>query len=145
MAEVVEKPEVPTKEPAHASKVRTFQEFEYEFFLCLTKIVSTNRSNSVKHEDRDGFLSERKYYAQAKDLMYWIPTSKHDENFPPFVINLSDLTPNLRSEFKDFCNSNESREIGIFLKEIAARFFENIDYEYTHEFVLRHLKVVVER
>lgn len=123
----------------------TFQRFKYEFFLCLTRVIDSNRSNSVKDEDKQGFLSDRKYYARAKDSIYWIPISKPSELIPPFVINFSDLTPRLKEEFQEFCKLNEQREIGMFLKEIAARFFENIDYAYAHDSVLSHLKVVMEK
>ena len=77
--------------------------------------------------------------------MYRIPISRPIELVPTFVINFSDLTPRLQSEFRQFCELNDKREISIFLKEIATKFFENIDYAYTHDSVLVHLKVVLEK
>jgi hypothetical protein len=77
--------------------------------------------------------------------MYWIPISKPSDLIPTFVINFSDLTVRLQLELQQFCKLNNSNEIAIFLKEIAARFFENIDYEYAHDSVLSHLKVVLEK
>lgn len=121
----------------------TFQRFKYEFFLCLTKVIDSNKSRSINEEER-GFLNDRKYYTRAKNVIYWIPISKPSELVLPFVINFSDLTPRLKAEFKEFCKVNGQREIGMFLKEIAARFFENIDYAYAHDSVLKHLKVVME-
>lgn len=79
----------------------SFQRFKYEFFLCLSKIIDINKSNNISENERV-FLSDRKYYVQAKNLIYWIPISRPSELIPPFVINLSDLTPKLKSEFEYF-------------------------------------------
>lgn len=117
----------------------TFQRFKYEFFLCLTKVLDTNKSNSISNEE--SFLSDKKYYNQARDKMYWIPISKPSELIPPFIIYLSDLTPKLKQEFQEFCMLNEQPEITMFLREVATKFFENINYEYIHDSVLSHLKV----
>jgi hypothetical protein len=119
----------------------TLERFKYEFFLYLTKISDTNGSNSVGR-DETRFLSDRKYYAQANKLIYRIPISKPS---PPFVINFSDLTPRLQSELQEFCKLNAEREIATFLKEIAFRFFEGINYAYAHDSVLSCLTAVLER
>lgn len=132
------------KEKEEKIEVWTSACFKYEFFLHLTSIPDSNGSNSVRNDEKEGFLTERKYYVQARKLMYWIPITKPSKLIPPFIINLSDLTPRLKSEFEDFCKLNDDLEIGIFLKEIAARFFENIDYQYAHDSVLSHLMVRVE-
>lgn len=121
-------------------RISSFQRFKYDFFLCLTRVIDTNRSNSGDDKGEKGFLGDRKYYAYAKKTIYWIPISETSE---PFVINFSDLTPELKEEFQEFCRLNDQREIGIFLREIAARFFENINYAYTHDSVLSRLKVVL--
>ena len=47
----------------------TLERFKYELFLCLTKISDTNESISVGR-DETGFLSNRKYYAQANKLKF---------------------------------------------------------------------------
>jgi hypothetical protein len=142
--QITEINELESKVSKEKSEAWTSERFKYEFFLCLTKVFDTNRSNSITADER-GFLTDRKYYAEAKKIMYWIPISKPSELVPPFVINLSDLTPRLKAEFQDFCKLNERQEIGMFLKEIAARFFEGIDYAYTHDSVLSHLKVVLRK
>lgn len=141
MTSIVSNPE----EKEGEAEVWSYQRFRYELFLCLTNVRDTNRSKTVTDDDKEGFLTERKYYEQARKLMSWIPISKPSELIPPFIINFSDLTPKLRSEFEDFCKLNELGEIGIFLKEIAFRFFENIDYSYAHDSVLSHLKLVLEK
>lgn len=127
-------------------EVWTFQRFKYEFFISLTKVLDSNKSNSIIEEERSEtpFLSDKKYYNQARDKMYWIPICKPSELISAFIINFSDLTPRLKSEFKEFCSLNAEREIALFLKEIAARFFENLNYEYTHESVLSHLQAGLE-
>lgn len=122
----------------------TFQRFKFEFFLCLTKVIDQNKSNSVSDYER-GFLTDRKYYARARDSLYWVSISKPSKPIPTFLINFSDLTPRLQKEFQAFCKYNEEREIAMFLREIAARFFENIDHGFTHDSVLSHLNVVMEK
>lgn len=122
----------------------TLECFKNEFFLCLSRVIVTNQDNHINDDENGlGFLGDRKYYIQARNLMYWIPITRPSVLIPPFVINLSDLTTRLKSEFRQFCELNEKREITMLLKEIAARFFENINYEYTHESVLSCLKVAV--
>ena len=118
----------------------THSKFKYEFFICLTKVKDPNKSESVTEDERI-FLNDDKYYAQAKNLMRYIPITRPENLIPPFVFNLSDLTPKIKQEFKDYCKLNDQREISIFLKEIATKFFENIDYNYTHDSVLSHLVV----
>lgn len=121
----------------------TFECLKYEFFLCLTKVIGSNRSNNVSENNTE--LGDRKYYALAKNIMYRIPISRPIELVPAFVINFSDLTPRLQSEFRQYCELNDMLDISIFLKEIATKFFENIDYAYTHDSVSAHLKVILER
>mgnify|MGYP003576141779 CR=1 FL=1 len=117
--------------------------FKYEFFLCLTKVKVPNRSSSIA-EDARIFLNDYKYYSQARKLRPWIPLTRPKELVTSFVINLSDLSPRCKEEFLEFCKLNNKHEIGFFLKEIAIKFFENIDYDYAHDSILSHLKVRVE-
>ena len=116
----------------------THARFKYEFFLCLTKVIDPNRSDSIIN-DRCVFLADLKYYQQARKLRPLIPISKPAELVPPFIINLSDLTPRIRKELKEFIDANNEKEVYFLLKEIATKFFENIDYEYAHDSILSHL------
>ena len=70
--------------------------------------------------------------------MYRIPV--YDPS-PAFVINISDLTPRIRKELQEFIEFNNAKEVNFLLKQIACKFFENIDFDYTHDSVLSHLKV----
>jgi len=102
-----------------------------EFFLCLVK------------------APEKKYYSQAKDLMFRIPLtqqySKSDQESVPFIINFSDLTARVQAEFKDLCIDYDKAQITLFLKEVVIRLFENLNYEYTHMSVLKKLRVSIVR
>ena len=118
----------------------THSRFKYELFIRLTKVQDPNKSDSVTDEQR-GFLLDKKYYAQARRLIYWIPISKPAELIPPFIIHLSDLTPRIRKEFQEFIDLATQKEAALFLKEIAVRFFEKIDYSYTHDSVIEHLQI----
>jgi hypothetical protein len=117
----------------------TRAKFRDEFRLDLANVVDTNRSNSVSNERT--YLSQRKYYAQARRLIYWIPISKPEELIPPFIINLSDLSPRCRKEFEWFVDNSTKKEIAFFLKEIAITFFEAIDFAYCHTSVISHIQV----
>jgi len=122
-------------------KPSTFFRFKWDFFLCLTKVLDTNRSDSITDDER-GFLLDKKYYAQARKLFPLLFISD-SPGIITFEFSLADLTPELRKEFEEFCNESNEHEIGIFLHEIAARFFENINYDKTHTLVLSHLQTVV--
>lgn len=117
----------------------THAKFRDEFFRCLARIIDTNRSDSVS--DERNYLSQRKYYAQARRLIYWIPITKPTELIPPFIINLSDLSPRYRKEFEEFVDISTKREIAFFLKEIAVLFFEAIDFNYCQGSVIPHIQV----
>jgi hypothetical protein len=100
-----------------------------EFFLCLVR------------------APKKKYYEQAKSLMYRIPFiaqfPKSEEEAVPFVINFSDLSSRVQSEFKEYCTLYNKKQVGLFLKEIVIQLFENLDYEYTHMSVMKKLRVLV--
>jgi hypothetical protein len=117
----------------------THAKFRDELFKDLANIIDTNRSNSVGNERT--YLSQRKYYAQARRLIYWIPITKDEELIPPFIIHLSDLSERCRKEFAEFVDNSTKREIAFFLKEIAVIFFEAIDFNYCHRSVISHLQV----
>lgn len=88
---------------------------------------------------------DNKYYDEAKILMYKIPlTSQYPQSeleAIPFFINFADLSLRVQSEFEKFCIINNKMRIGLFLKEVVIRLFENLDYEYTHMSVMRKLRI----
>ena len=101
-----------------------------EFFLCLVKVP------------------DNKYYEQAKTLMYRIPLTaqypQNEQEAVPFVINFSDLSSRVQSEFKQYCTVHKKNQVGIFLKEVLIRVFENLDYEYAHMSVMRKVRIKLE-
>jgi hypothetical protein len=111
-----------------------------EFFSDMTKVPNT-----------EIFYSDRKYYALAKEIIYKIPVYTKKELIhnipvykpapPTFTFNVSDLGSKCKDEFIEFVTLNSKNDIEFFLKDIAVKFFENIDYFYTHNSVIRHLKV----
>lgn len=110
-----------------------------QFSLSLTKTKS-DTDNSL-------FLSDRKYYRQAIDLMYRIPLTqqypKSIEEAVPYVIYLSDLPTRVKTEFEQYCKLYNKRQITLLLKDIVMVLFENLDYDYTHLRVMRKLRVVL--
>jgi hypothetical protein len=113
----------------------TTERLKEEFFLSIAstkEIVTIGTGIPVTGE---------KYYRQAKEKMYLIPIAKPSI---PFIIKFSDLSLRVRQEFHDYCGENDEKHIGLFLKEIAGRFFENLDFEYYHGSVMRNLRVRLE-
>ncbi len=104
----------------------TTERFKEEFFLDLIRV----RINGV-----------RKYYEQAKEKIYWIPVSQPPI---PFIINFSDLSSIVQRQFLNYCKENNERNVTILLKEIAGRFFENLDEVYYHRSIMRKLQVRLE-
>jgi hypothetical protein len=104
-----------------------------ELFICLAGVqeIITIKENSKQ-------VLVRKYYRQARDLFRWIPIAGAD---CPFIINLSDLTPRIKSEFDDL----EITTVCYILKEAAGRLFENLDFNYYHLSIVRNLKVKLQK
>jgi hypothetical protein len=100
-----------------------------EFFVDLTKI------------------GNKKYYEQAKDLIYRIPLTKQypksEEEGVPFKIIFNELSIKVQAELIEYCRSHDKRQVTIFLKEVVIRLFENIDFEYSHMSVMKKLRVKV--
>ena len=121
-------------------EIWTTAKFKDEFFKCLSKIPNA-----------EIFYLDRKYYALAKQLIYKIPVYTKKEIInnkpvykpapPTFTFNISDLTPRCKEEFIQFVKDNSEKNIKLFLKEIAVKFFEAVDYDYTNQSVIRLLKV----
>jgi hypothetical protein len=120
----------------------THAKFKDELFIHLSRIKDSNKSNSVKEIQRI-YLNDHKYYARARSLIYWNPITKPHELIPPFVVDTKDLesNPKLYSEFKEYISLSTEKEISFLLKEIAVKFFEAIDYSYTHLSVIPHIAV----
>ena len=98
-----------------------------EFFLCLVK------------------TPDNKYYEEAKTLMYKIPLTpqypQSEIEAIPFIINFADLSSRVQSEFKQYCIINNKKKVGLFLKEIIIRLFENLNYDYAHMSVMQKLRI----
>ena len=116
-----------------------------EFFVHLTRIKDTNNLESVPYNRRI-FLDDCKYYAQARKIIYWVPITRPPNLIPPFKIYIEDLksNPKLYSEFQEFVTISTEKEVALFLKEIAVKFFEAINYGYTHNSVIPHIVVGLE-
>ena len=99
-----------------------------ELFLCLV-------------------TDKKKSYGQAKDLMFRIPCTEQNPNASDealeFVLNFNDLSPRVQKEFQAYCDANDRLRVKLLLKEVVMRIFENLDYDYAHERVMKKLRVKV--
>lgn len=124
--------------------------FKDEFFLCLTKVPAKITSNKVEGLFKCGglFVSNKKYYIQAIEKMYRIPLTeqhpKSKEEAVPFIINLSDLSPTVKSQLKQYCELHNKRQVTLLLKQVVIRLFENLDYDYAHMSVMKKLRIAIE-
>lgn len=112
----------------------TTERLKEEIFLCLANV------KEIIHNEEGKAVTVRKYYAQARFKMYLIPVGSPSP-FSTFIIHYSDLKPRIQEEFTEYCKDIEERNLVIFLKEVAGRFFENLDFAYYHSSVMKSLRV----
>jgi hypothetical protein len=128
----------------------TTERLKEEFFLCLTSVREVivpiksryHPSYFKEYRRKSKSVTVRKYYRQAREIIYLIPSWTPS---PAFVIYLSDLNSRIKEEFMEYCRANDKRNVTLFLKEVAGRYFENLDYEYYHGSVMRMLNVRLEQ
>jgi hypothetical protein len=112
---------------------------EYWTTECLVDQLFLNLCSSRQAivNDNGRIITVRKYYAQARELMKWIPIARLPSN--EFVINISDITPAIRKEIESIVNS--PKMLQYILTQAVGRIFENLDFEYYHLSVARNLRV----
>ena len=113
-----------------------------EFFLDLSRTRSETKVPDGNGEER--ILHYRKYYKQARDLIFRIPLTEQyptEEEGLPFVIDWSDLSAKVQADFSEYCKLYNKKRIRVFLKQVVIRLFENLDYSYAHMSVMKKLRV----
>jgi hypothetical protein len=110
----------------------TTERLKEESFICLSNV----KEKLYNEEGRS--VTVRKYYAQARYKIYLIPVA---QPAPSFVICFSDLSSRIQEAFTEFCRNNNERNVMLFLKDVAGKFFENLDYAYYHGSVMKCLRV----
>jgi hypothetical protein len=78
-----------------------------------------------------------KYYERAAYLVYRIPLQRPR---PPFDIELSDLRLSVKREFAEL-KKIDPPTFRYVTKMAVSAIFENVNFEYFHRSVMRHLKV----
>ncbi len=114
----------------------TTERLKEETFLCLAKA-----KDKIYNEEGEP-VTVRKYYAQARYKMYLIPVAQPST---PFIIYWSDLAPRIQEDFTKYIKDIAKRNLTIFFKEVAGRFFENLDFEYYHGSIMKCLRVRLEQ
>jgi hypothetical protein len=114
---------------------------EYWTTECLVDQLFLNLCSSRQTiiNDNGRTFTVGKYYSQAHRLMKWIPIAKPA---PEFVINISDLKPEVRKEIESIIDSPMTLQY--VLTQAVGRIFENIDLNYYHLSIARNLKVKFE-
>ena len=103
----------------------------------LAKVIGINTGEvSYRELIQHQTFGDRKYYNQAFDLLV-IGAYKP---VPYFIINLSDLTQELRSELSNL--DKQARQF--VLKQAVGRIFEDINSDFFHNSISRVLKVKFE-
>lgn len=105
-----------------------------QLFLDLVKtkeIVSCNNGKTIP---------VRKYYRQARQLMYWIPVVKLPSN--EFIVFVSDLSPRVRKHLESVIVTPTT--LRYVLTQAIGRIFENLDFDYYHLSVAQNLRVRLE-
>jgi hypothetical protein len=112
---------------------------EYWTTECLVDQLFLNLCSSRQPitDDSGRTITIRKYYAQARELMKWIPIARLPSN--EFVINISDIIPAIREEIESVANSPKTLQY--ILTQAVGRIFENLDFEYYHLSIARNLRV----
>ena len=110
----------------------TTERLKEEAFLSLVRV-----QEKIVNEEGES-VTVRKYYRQARKKMYWIPISKPTI---PFIIHISDLCDQVGNDYKTV----DKRSFSRILKDVAGKFFENLDFEYYHGSIMRNLTVRLEQ
>jgi hypothetical protein len=104
----------------------------------LSKVVGVEtRSKEDKELKQHTIFGDRKYYNQAFDLLR-IGAYKP---VPYFIINLSDLSEELRKELSSL--DKQSRQF--VLKQTIGRIFEDVNSDLFHKSISRVLQVKFEK
>jgi hypothetical protein len=121
-------------------QVCTIEALVDDLFLCLAgvKEIVTNAENGKQVTKQ---VTVRKYYRQARELLKWIPIAGADS---PFIIYLSDLTPQIKIELDETAATNPD-VLTYILTQAVGRLFENLDFEYYHLSIARNLNVGLEK
>jgi hypothetical protein len=110
---------------------------EYLIDLLFLRLASIKETVC---NDKGQTVHVRKYYRQARELMKWIPITRPR---PEFVINISDLTPQIIKELTQPKTCKKARNYIIL--QAVTRIFENLDFEYCHLSIFRNLRVRLEK
>jgi hypothetical protein len=115
------------------------EQIEYWTIECLIDQLFLNLC-SIRQtiiNDNGRAVTIRKYYAQARELLKWIPIARLPSN--EFVINIFDIRPAIRKEIESIANNHKTLQY--VLAQAVGHVFENLDFEYYHLSIARNLRV----
>jgi hypothetical protein len=101
---------------------------ELQLDLCRAREqITIDQNFYVDGQKQVKTLTVKKYYAQAFELMKWIPILRPS---PEFVINTKDLSPKVIEELEGWIEKPTT--LSYILKQAVGRIFENISFDYYH-------------
>jgi hypothetical protein len=101
---------------------------------CQIKVVDSQNVTKLIHY--------RRYYRQALNKMYRIPVWNPSS---PFIIYFSDLTDEVKQQLLDYYKTGYPKVFRHIVTQAVGRIFENLNFEYYHCSVARHLRVKIEK
>jgi hypothetical protein len=113
---------------------------EFWTIECLVDKLSLRLAEVKENVNNNGKeIHVRKYYRQARELFKWIPIAKPS---PAFIINVSDLTPQLIVQLEDLITAPDN--LRYVLTQAVGRIFENLDFDRFHMSIARNLRLRLE-
>ena len=120
------------RDPHNDNDLWTAARLADELFLNLASV------KEKIYNSQGRVITVHKYYHQARVKIYRITISG---NLIPFVIHLSDLTKKVKAELDQYYREEGQKGLALVLKLAVCKLFENLDFEYTHMSVMKHLNV----
>jgi len=84
----------------------------------------------------------RKYVAQARELIKWIPINIKPQ---PFKINISDLSPEVQQHLEYEYKNSDEETFNYILRQAVGRIFESLAFRLYHRSIAKKLAVKLKK
>jgi len=114
----------------------TIEEVYYD--LVSVKIEATALEYFGDHKT----FHYRKYVAQARELIKWIPINIKPQ---PFKINISDLSPEVQQHLEYEYKNSDEETFNYILRQAVGRIFESLAFRLYHRSIAKKLAVKLKK